>query len=149
MMHQVINEMPSPPSSHVADLPAELDAMTMKAIAKRPEQRFATALSWRNALLVLHDTLKDRLDPDHTVIAAKLPRKALEPLPVAASDLSGSFLATLEERLASHVGPIASLLVRRAASQATEIHERSPRSWPDICPTKRLAANGAPCSSSI
>jgi serine/threonine protein kinase len=120
MMHQVINEMPSPPSSHVADLPAELDAMMMKAIAKRPEQRFATALSWRNALLVLHDTLKDRLDPDHTVIAAKLPRKALEPLPVAASALSGSFLATLEERLASHVGPIASLLVRRAASQATD-----------------------------
>jgi len=34
--------------------------------------------------------------------------------------LSTRFLATLEERLASHVGPIASLLVRRAASKATD-----------------------------
>jgi len=141
MMHQVINEMPPPPSSHVVDLPAELDAMTMKAIAKRPEQRFATALSWRNALLVLHDTLKDRLDPDHTVIAAKLPRQA-RPIcrPASSPRLRSGLPAMLGRSPRCWCG---------APHRKRPIHERSPRSWRDICPTTRLAANGAPCSSSI
>ncbi|MGF6483757.1 serine/threonine-protein kinase [Paraburkholderia sp. JPY419] len=121
VMHQVINEMPPPPSTHAAWLPAELDAMVLKAIAKRPEDRFASAQSWRNALLTLQHTLMARLDPNHTVVRGGPAREAFAP--PAASAAAGwppEFLAEVEQRLASHVGPVASLLVRRAASQASD-----------------------------
>lgn len=126
VMHQVLSEMPPPPSDRVAALPAELDAMVLKAIAKRPDERFASAQSWRNALLTLRDTLMARLDPDHTVVLAPPTGRALAPPQTAvdgrtvAPGWSPELLAKLEQQLASHVGPIASLLVRRAASQATD-----------------------------
>ncbi|MBP0590302.1 serine/threonine protein kinase [Paraburkholderia sp. LEh10] len=121
VMHQVMNDMPPPPSTHVVGLPAELDAMVLKALAKRPDDRYACARSWQSALFKLQHTLTMRLDPDHTVVRAQPSRQALAP-PVAgvASGWPPAFLAQLEQRLASHVGPIASLLVRRAASQATD-----------------------------
>jgi eukaryotic-like serine/threonine-protein kinase len=124
VMHQVMNEMPPPPSTHAAGLPAELDAMVLKAIAKRPEDRYASAQIWRNALLTLQDALMARLDPDHTVVRVQREQPARQALaPPAASAAAGwppELLAQLEQRLASHVGPIASLLVRRAASQASD-----------------------------
>ncbi|MGF6633670.1 serine/threonine-protein kinase [Paraburkholderia sp. MM6662-R1] len=121
VMHQVMNEMPPPPSTHVTSLPAELDAMVLKALAKRPDDRYASAQSWRNALLTLHDSFMARLDPDHTVVRAQPFRQTLAPPAGAARpDWPPEFLAQLEQRLASHVGPIASLLVRRAASHATD-----------------------------
>jgi eukaryotic-like serine/threonine-protein kinase len=125
VMHQVMNEMPAPPSAHATGLPPELDAMVLKAIAKRPDDRYASAQSWRSALLTLQDTLMARLDSDHTVVRAQRAppaRQALAP-PAAASAApawSPELLAELEQQLASHVGPIASLLVRRAASKATD-----------------------------
>ncbi|GAB2917792.1 hypothetical protein GCM10027093_65500 [Paraburkholderia jirisanensis] len=134
VMQQVMNEMPAAPSTRVASLPAELDAMVLKALAKHPDQRYESAQSWRIAVLSLLDTLATSGDPDHTVLVAPLTRAALEP-PRAAADqsLAGTtaaaagatpvvwpreLLAQLEAALASHVGPVASLLVRRAAAQA-------------------------------
>jgi serine/threonine-protein kinase len=121
VMHQVMNEMPPPPSTQAAWLPPELDAMVLKAIAKRPEDRYPSAQSWRGALLMLQDTLMARLDPDRTVVRGGPAREALAP--PAASSVAGwapEFLAEVEQRLASHVGPVASLLVRRAASRASD-----------------------------
>jgi serine/threonine-protein kinase len=126
VMHQVLNDMPSAPSSRTADLPAELDAMVLKALAKRPDERYASAQSWRSDVLALLDTLTAGLDPDQTIVLAPLARQALAPPPPAADagsvpvDWSPVLLAQLEQRLVSHVGPVASRLVRRAAAQATD-----------------------------
>jgi eukaryotic-like serine/threonine-protein kinase len=137
VMQQVMNEMPAAPSTRVAGLTAELDAMVLKALAKHPDQRYASAQDWRMAVLSLLDTLATNGDPDHTVLVAPLTRAALEPprgYPQAADQSRAGIhaaaagatpvvwprelLAQLEAALASHVGPVASLLVRRAAAQA-------------------------------
>jgi serine/threonine-protein kinase len=100
--------------------------MVLKALAKRPDERYASTQSWRSEVLSLLDTLRARLDPDQTIVLAPLTRQALAPpspvidagtIPV---DWSPEFLAQLERRLVSHVGPVASRLVRRAAAQSTD-----------------------------
>jgi serine/threonine protein kinase len=126
VMQQVLNDTPPAPSSRVAGLPAELDAMVLRALAKRPDERYASAQSWRSEVLTLLDTLTARLDPDQTIVLAPLARQALTPPPPADDartipvDWSPEFLAQLEQRLVSHVGPVASRLVRRAAAQASD-----------------------------
>jgi serine/threonine-protein kinase len=124
MIHQALNHTPPAPSSRVADLPTEFDAMLSKALAKQPDARYASAQSWRSDVLALLDTLTARLDPEQTVVLAPLTRQALTP-PAAATqtmpvDWPPDLLAQLEQRLVSHVGPVASRLVRRAAAHATD-----------------------------
>jgi serine/threonine-protein kinase len=127
VMQQVLNDMPPAPSSRLADLPPELDAMVLKALAKQPGDRYASAQGWRTEVLALLDTLTARLDPDQTVVVAPVARQALTaPPPEAAAvrpapvEWPPELLAQLEQRLVSHVGPVASRLVRRAAAQATD-----------------------------
>lgn len=126
VMHQVMNGTPPAPSSRVASLPAELDAMVLKVLAKHPGDRYASAQGWRSEVLSLLDTLTSRMNPDPTIVLAPQNGPALAPpAPVAEAgaarvDWSPEFLAQLEQRLASHLGPVSSRLVRRAAAQATD-----------------------------
>lgn len=124
MRHPVLNHTPPAPSSRVADLPIELDAMLSKALSKQPGARYASAQSWRSDVLALLDTLTARLDPEQTVVLAPLTRQALAP-PAAATQMTPvdwppDLLTQLEQRLVGHVGPVASRLVRRAAAVATD-----------------------------
>ncbi|ASW03518.1 serine/threonine-protein kinase [Paraburkholderia aromaticivorans] len=128
VMQQVMNEMPPAPSSRAAALPPEVDAMVLKALAKQPAQRYESAQGWRVELLALLDTLTARIDPDQTVVVTPLVREGLAP-PANATAAHAAplawppeLLAQLERRLASHVGPVASRLVRRAAAQAADSH---------------------------
>jgi eukaryotic-like serine/threonine-protein kinase len=124
VMHQVMNEMPPPPSTHVAGLPVELDAMVLKAISKRPGDRYSSAHSWRHALLSLQNMFMEpleRLDADRTIVRTQARLRTLEPPGSrAAPGWPPEFLAELQQQLANRVGPIASLLVRRAAAQASD-----------------------------
>jgi len=128
VMQQVLNGMPPAPSSETPGLPTSLDAMVRKALAKEPKARYLSAQSWRAELIGLLDTLAAERDPDETVVAAPVNREALAPPIITATAHAVSadsvvwppeLLAQLEERLAHHVGPVASLLVRRAAAHAT------------------------------
>ncbi len=47
---QQVNKMPTPPSHLVRDLPPSLEAVILKALEKKPEQRFTTALEMAAAL---------------------------------------------------------------------------------------------------
>jgi eukaryotic-like serine/threonine-protein kinase len=124
MMHRIMNEMPRAPSIRAEGVPTELDAMVQKALAKRPEDRYPSAQSWRLALLALLERLTPHPDPERTVLMAPRMRQALDPPQSAALTHAGQvdwpaeLLARLEQSLAMHVGPVASLLVRRAAAQA-------------------------------
>lgn len=128
MMHQVMNEMPPAPSTHVEGVPTELGAMVLKALAKRPEDRYPSAQSWRLAVLALLDGLTSHPDPERTVLVAPRMRQALDApqsVPVARAgqvDWPPDLLARIEQRLASHVGPVAPRLVRRAAAHAASSH---------------------------
>ena len=121
VMRHILDDDPRLPSELVPGLPAYLDAMLMKALAKRPEDRFASAREWRENLMG-RIALDQSDDADRTIIAFAGPVAVLQaPSFEPSSRWSTTLVAQLEQRLATHVGPVASFLVRRATSQAQDV----------------------------
>jgi serine/threonine-protein kinase len=91
--------------------------MLLKALARRPDDRFGSAREWRDALLAeLGAAQPDDLDRTRVVYA-----KPVAELDVPATQWPQAFIAQLEQQLAGHVGPVATLLMRRATASATDI----------------------------
>ena len=61
LVQKVLNEDPAPPSSVRAGLPKSLDPVVMRALGKRPEQRYAT---WADFALELATAVKLVLPPE-------------------------------------------------------------------------------------
>ena len=125
VMRHILDDDPRLPSELVPGLPAYLDAMLMKALAKRPEDRFASAREWRENLMG-RIIAEQSDDADRTIIAFTGPVTVLEAPSLEQSSSwssrwSTTLVAQLEQRLATHVGPLASFLVRRATSQAQDV----------------------------
>lgn len=59
-----INEQPSPPRVHRPDLPEDLNAVVMKALAKRPSERYRTAEEFAAALR----PIRERFGPAATAV---------------------------------------------------------------------------------
>lgn len=139
LMYKVVNELPPPPSTvEGADRPGWFDAIIARALAKRPEERYDNAEAFKQAILdgagqVIDDTAWER-----TLMMAP-PRAVRPPMapPTIAPPSFGSpstgtpppshwdkaQLTQAELTLARHVGPLASVLVRRAARECTDINE--------------------------
>lgn len=139
VMYKVMHEMPAPlqPSDDGRDL-ADFWPVVLTALAKRPQQRYASARAMQQALAGLaRDEPIGRL----LAITRVQPRPGAEPAASAApaSQAAASqrtagvmtpsgltpwptgwdeaALAGLERELARHVGPIARVVVRKAARQ--------------------------------
>ncbi|MCX5544318.1 serine/threonine-protein kinase [Paraburkholderia sp. CNPSo 3076] len=119
VMRKILDEMPPPPSAVVPGLPAYVDALVMKGMGKRPPMRYAGAREWRDTLLAVLTTDVHE-DAERTVLAHAAFESPI-PTPPTQTPLDPELIAHLEKRLASHVGPVASLLVRRACAGATNI----------------------------
>jgi len=116
VMRAILDDMPPLPSSVVRSIPAYADDLVMKGMAKRPDARFASAREWRAAVLAaLAADAED--DAERTVIASRVPPA----LPDAPPAFAPAMIEQIEKRLASHVGPVASLLMRRACANAADI----------------------------
>ncbi|MEM5314914.1 serine/threonine-protein kinase [Paraburkholderia sp. JHI869] len=115
VMRRILDEMPPPPSAVAPGLPAYVDQLVMKGMAKRAEERYASAREWRDALLTALASEVNE-DTERTVLV-----HATSGTPPSTANLDPELVAHLEKRLASHVGPVASLLVRRACAGATNI----------------------------
>jgi len=50
IMTKHLHDPPKPPSAHGIDLPAEVDAVVLRALAKNPDERFGSATEMREAL---------------------------------------------------------------------------------------------------
>jgi serine/threonine-protein kinase len=139
LMYKVVNEVPAPPSVvEGADRPGWFDAIVARALAKRPEDRFADTDEFKRALLDGAGTGLDDTSWERTLMMAP-PRPARPPMspptiapPTAGSAGSGApppthwdkaQLTQAEQTLARHVGPLASVLVRRAARECTDLNE--------------------------
>lgn len=138
LMYKVVNEAPEPPSIvEGADRPGWFDAIVARALAKRPTDRFATTFEFRQALLSAVGSSVDDSAWEQTLLMAP-PRPARSPLtptlapPSVSSASSGApppshwdkaVLLQAEQTLAKHVGPLASVLVRRAARECHELGE--------------------------
>ncbi|MFM0557939.1 serine/threonine-protein kinase [Paraburkholderia sediminicola] len=127
VMQKVLNDTPPAPSAIAPELPGYIDAMLMKALSKRPQDRFASAREWRDTLLAeLAAYNENAEDPERTVLAYASPAATLDAAPAsgasrASRDWPPEWIAQLEERLASHVGPVATLLLRRASASAADV----------------------------
>ncbi|MFT7775741.1 serine/threonine-protein kinase [Roseateles sp.] len=139
LMYKVVNEPPEPPSAvDGSGRPRWFDAIVARALAKRAEDRFATADEFKQALL---DGVGRRIDDSswETTVMMAPPRPARPPLspPTFAPPSVGSAstgtpppshwdraqLTQAEQSLARHVGPLASVLVRRAARECADLNE--------------------------
>lgn len=137
LMYKVVNDMPEPPSVvEGAERPGWFDAIVARALAKRPADRFATTFEFKQTLRSAIGQQVDESAWEQTLLMAA-PRPARSPLtptlapPSVAGASSGSApppshwdkaqLSQVEATLARHVGPLASVLVRRAARECSDL----------------------------
>lgn len=173
VMQQILNQMPAPPSSLNPALDPALDAILAQALAKLPEQRYATAQLFLDALRGLDadgalpagatqpnaapaapaaaatvgvaatgagTAAPDDEDDDRTMLvgqpgmfapppAAGVDSAAHDTGAAHATGIAGATLTPwklaalpeLETLLTHQIGPMARLLLKRAAAQATDL----------------------------
>ncbi len=105
-----------PPDLHVlrVDLPAWLVGVVERALAKRPEDRFASALEMTAAVRQTSETTADR-----TVLLPRAQKTLTQAAPGSVSVIAPALAQQAERELATHLGPIARVLVKRAQQAAT------------------------------
>lgn len=125
VMQQVLTHSPAPPSRVNPLLPAALDAVVMRALAKTPEARFADAAAFLQALEAAAAAAGP--DADATVLLSAppaLPASAAEPsrhgLTAELTAWKLAVLPQLEALLTAQIGPVARLLLRRIAADAPD-----------------------------
>nr|WP_314577960.1 serine/threonine-protein kinase [uncultured Pseudomonas sp.] len=126
VMHQILNQTPVPPSSLNPTLDPHLDAIIGRALAKRPDERFGSALDFLIAL--------DSLSGQQSLGTVELDddRTRLMPLASQSSDIGSAPLTTrydtlhtltpwknqvrpkIESLLSQQIGPLARLLVKKS-----------------------------------
>ena len=96
-MQKVLKEEPLPPSSLNVQLPAAMDAVVRKALAKKPAERFQSAQEFADALRAASAD-----DPDATVRAVPGPARAAGSAPPGGRTLGGPGDARHAEEVAGH-----------------------------------------------
>jgi eukaryotic-like serine/threonine-protein kinase len=106
---------PTPPTELNPFLPPALSGMILKAMAKRPEDRFQTAADFRASLESLVSGVTH--SAAQTAVGASL-TAAANPPAAGATGLSPAIVEATVKDLAVYIGPMAKILVNRAAKQA-------------------------------
>ena len=101
------------------DLPAPLIDIVDRALAKRVDERYASAAEMATALRGVSAVGASRGDEQETVALSAL--KIPEARGVLA--IEDASLSTIERRLASYIGPMASYHLRRALQNALSVEE--------------------------
>lgn len=125
IMYKVLNEEPPAPST-VGGLARtiQVDSVISKALAKDVRDRYATAGAFREALRANalksgqnNPVIASVLQGDETVVdpQAMQALHAAAPIPDTAGHWAPEILTPLEQALASFIGPLAKVLVKRAA----------------------------------
>lgn len=166
LLEQIVKEDPVPLAEVAPDLPPALVEVVEKAMAKRPEDRFATAKDLRNALIAvqqqiaLNDTaakrLQVRLPGDDSVRLRALerleildtePEASFDDLARLASQVCGapfaviSFIDEKREWFKSSIGIETREVPRDVAFGGKTIFQRDVLELPDAAGDERFAAN--------
>jgi serine/threonine-protein kinase len=139
--YKVCYEHPAPPSQLDPErVPSRYDEVVAKAMAKKPEERFQTAHKFRAAVLdayaapvsptVSEETIITEIVPTTVRIEPTSPSQGpSEATPTPARTTApptgwdGNVLKAVESHFARHVGPVARVMVRRAAGRTLDIDE--------------------------
>jgi eukaryotic-like serine/threonine-protein kinase len=146
--YKICHEQPTPPSEvNPGGCPTEFDAVTLKALSKNPEDRYQDALAFRDAVLEAHAGPVSPTVSEQTLIIAKSRpvgqgerSRPLGQEPSQPSHPSGvsppshpsqpsvpptgwdaGLLKQVEQQLRRILGPVAKVLVRRAATNTTDV----------------------------
>ncbi|KQP35417.1 serine/threonine-protein kinase [Pseudorhodoferax sp. Leaf274] len=138
VMYKILNEQPPPASVASGGMrPAAYDGIVARAMAKSPADRFGSAKDMRQALLDAASAAAAAASSDATVIVAPehwaraVATAVREPRPAdgtsrpAHTAAPGAWdadqLSRVERALASHIGPLAKIMVRRAAGSCSDV----------------------------
>jgi len=126
VMYKILHEDPLPPSRTTAACASFYDDIVARALAKQPEQRFANAAAFRQALArrgMPMTTVRRVVDQDATVLAPS--RGTGSGGSGAASWITGADaaaeVAEMERALATVMGPVARAIVKQAARTCSDV----------------------------
>jgi eukaryotic-like serine/threonine-protein kinase len=135
LMYKTLNETPKPPSIvEGSTSPDYFDAIVLRALAKQAGDRFQTAKHFKLALTVAAQNKVDVNDGEATVIleafmsdetqvgkvSLQLQAPTTTGMRSAVGDFPPALLSSIEASLSRQLGPVARLLVRRAAASAAD-----------------------------
>jgi len=121
-----LNHVPVPPHQLAPLVPSALSDAVMRALAKNPAQRFATAGEFLQALQVspstrdLAMTMTSPLE-DPFVPASRPSTGSMQQKPASSSGLQGLPLEEVSRKLAVYIGPVAKFVVKKLAAQTTDM----------------------------
>ena len=119
--YKICHENPRPPSTiSRLSLSPTIDAVVATALEKNPEARFQNARAFNRALRQSCDALvaDDALGATEINLAAV----RMGP-PPAATAWDETVLRTIERQLATYLGPMAKVMIRKAAAQTHDVGE--------------------------
>ncbi len=133
-----LEQQPVPACVVNPDVPALLSGLIDKAIEKAPEMRFQSAAEFKSALAmfvgnmskavsntVVHTRVPEgrrAATPESTPAPAAVPDVQRTPVPTGSS-IAAEDLELLKKRLAAYVGPMARVLVTRAAKSGASLEQ--------------------------
>jgi serine/threonine protein kinase len=123
VMHKVLQQEPEAPSRLKPGVPPGFDAVLARALSKKAEQRFQTALEFSAAILQVM-----RFKPGSATSSAMRPaersqRAATAVRAAPALSIDPAALAEIERSLSRHVGPLAGVLVKRTQAESESVEE--------------------------
>jgi serine/threonine protein kinase len=132
IMRSHLTEQPIAPVELNPRLPAVLSNAVLKALEKKPEDRFASAKEFLMALNALSASETEEIYSMPTTMlpvqASTTPRPQPSGANLASKSVSASApqnfpLGDITKKLAVYIGPIASVLVRKLAANCTDIDQ--------------------------
>ncbi len=131
LMNKVINDMPAQVRSFRPELSPSMESVIQRALARNPKDRYQTAKEFLEALRsVLKSDANDTKPTLDLTLYSTTTNISVGPgssrpsmSQTMAEKLSPGTLTALEQALARSVGPIAKVVVRRAASEAHDANQ--------------------------
>jgi serine/threonine-protein kinase len=128
IMYQICHRTPSPVSSVLPSLPGLLDPVLAKALAKEPDARYQTAAEFAAAVTALLEELGLIRERARNPAPGAAPGETVRVVPESAGRGTGApadwlpeQLAPIEQQLRPLLGPLARIVVKRAASGARDV----------------------------
>jgi len=119
IVYKICHEAPRAPTEIASwPLPPATDVFMTRALAKSPEARFANA---REFLLAMRQALEPDAAPNEANDMTLMDYTNVTLLPIPPPAWEETVLSTLERQLAQYVGPMAKLMVKKAAGQAHDL----------------------------
>ena len=105
-------------------IPAIFDAVLAKALAKKPDERYPTAREFADSLLAAYERRGGAAAAETTILHSAPPKGPERPdTTFPPPGWKAEDLRALEEALLPYVGPMARLLVKKAAKATTDGHQ--------------------------